>query len=241
MIPASVWSRMALPFASSGLRLYFSRNASRIQFPTRISFSPDQEMNAAVMNAAAAVPRGPNNSLVSAEVGFGVVPSGAPISTAKDPWVTSVSSSGSSKARTGYSTDYRSRRVLAAIEGFSFGSMARDMQMKLMNYRAGRDIVELVYEHRVKIIQVFRTGDGIRAFDHAMGSLAGEAVTTRDLLDHVITPEDVDRFNRFLDTACGIVPELADAASFGRSILEQAADATVADSLQLFDGRTRAE
>jgi hypothetical protein len=109
---------------------------------------------------------------------------------------------------------------------------AHDFEARLAEGRKGKEIVTSVRENRASAVALIVQGDGRRAIEAALSPLFRAAVTTDDVLDHMITDEDVQRFGRVLDVLNRFAPGAPEeAVRRARAILESARGHTIRSAL----------
>lgn len=78
--------------------------------------------------------------------------------------------------------------------------LSRDVQTRLRTTRKGRTLTDAVDLHRGELLTMLtRNGDVRRAAVAALRPLTKGAVTTRDVFRHIVTEDDVERFERLAD------------------------------------------
>ncbi len=108
---------------------------------------------------------------------------------------------------------------------------ARDFEGRLSEGQTGREVVASVHENRASAMALTLHGDGRRAIEAALSPLFRSAVTTDDVLDHVIDDDDLERFGRVLDVFDRVAPDGREAATRARAILESARGKTIRSAL----------
>lgn len=111
------------------------------------------------------------------------------------------------------------------------GGFARDFEARLSEGRIGREVIASVHKNRASAVALVLHGDGRRAIEAALYPLFEAAVTTDDVLDHVIDDDDVERFGRVLDVLDRVAPDGQEAATRVRALLESARGVTIRSAL----------
>ncbi len=119
---------------------------------------------------------------------------------------------------------FRSATEPAVSEPRGFG---RDFAARLAAGRVGREVVKTVSTYRASAVKLILEGDGQRALEAALYPLLRGAVITDDVLDRVITDEDVSRFTRVFAVAERVAPEAKPALRQARSILSRTRNQSV--------------
>ncbi|HEX8907460.1 MAG TPA: hypothetical protein VF771_21585, partial [Longimicrobiaceae bacterium] len=116
----------------------------------------------------------------------------------------------------------------AAAEGVqTTAGFARDVEARLSAGKLGLEVVDAVSAHRADIVRLLQDGDGVRGLEAALFPLLKGATTTDDLLDRVVTGEDVERFDRVFSVAERVAPGLLPELSRARQILSATRERTL--------------
>jgi hypothetical protein len=113
-----------------------------------------------------------------------------------------------------------------------YRKIARDFEKQLVNYKRGRVISELFYENRVQLINMFTNRDVRRALYASVTPFVKGAWTTSEILRKVVTDNDADRFERFLNIVEEQQPNMKKEMNFAKELLEKARGNRVIEILE---------
>lgn len=123
------------------------------------------------------------------------------------------------------------RRRLWPARSASKVGLARDLERRFAETEVGRRIAELLRTHRVGVVRVLLHGDGRRAALAVLDPVVGGAITTDDVLGHVVDEVDLAGAERLVTVARRVAPEVEELVALGVELMAQARGATIAQVL----------
>lgn len=109
-----------------------------------------------------------------------------------------------------------------------FRGIARDVEARLREGRAGAAFLKAFHAHRVDVVRVLTNRDGWRAASAALGPILKGKVTTDDVLKHTFSGGDVERLRRVMEVAERVRPEIGPLLEQAEGLLSKADGQTLA-------------
>lgn len=109
--------------------------------------------------------------------------------------------------------------------------LARDVEARFRETAVGSRIADLLHANRVSIVKTLLTGDGWRATRALLAPIMATAVTTDDVLDHVLSENDRANAQRLVKVLRRVAPELDEAVEFGDRLLTGSVGRRIGDVL----------
>jgi hypothetical protein len=110
--------------------------------------------------------------------------------------------------------------------------LARDLERRFSATETGRRLAELLHDHRVGVVSVLLHGDGRRASRAFLNPIIGDAVTTDDVLGHVVDDADLVNAERLVKAAMRLAPDIEELIGLGVELMANAKGLRIGEVLK---------